>query len=178
MPLNPLAFDSQESFEKALMEEGLKRGWVPFLTNTENAIKHVLFHHGVKGMRWGVRRKATVGAQEVVISDRRKKIKTSGGAGHPAHPDAVSARTVGQIARKSGPKALSNAELRAYNERLNLEQNYKRLKYQDSSLGKKFALTVLKQKGPSTVENVGKAAVGSSFVKKRMAVGAAALAFG
>ena len=29
MPLNPLAFDSQESFEKALLEEGLEKGWTP-----------------------------------------------------------------------------------------------------------------------------------------------------
>lgn len=29
MLLNPLAFDSEEEFKKALLEEGLKQGWTP-----------------------------------------------------------------------------------------------------------------------------------------------------
>jgi 2'-5' RNA ligase len=139
-----------------------------------------LSHHGVKGQKWGVRRKATVGAQEVIVSDKRKKLKTSGGQGHPAHPDAVKSRTAGQIAKKSGTKALSNAELKAYNERLNLEQNFKRLQYQDSSAGSKFVKKLLMQKGGQGVEKGlsagGTAAMNSAFVRKKMATGAAALA--
>ena len=101
--------------------------------DTSEIVEHVLVHFGVKGQKWGVRRKATVGAQEVIVSDRRKKLKTSGGAGHPAHSDAVRARTVAQIAKKSGYKSLSNKDLQDFNNRLNLEQQAKRLSFQDKS---------------------------------------------
>jgi hypothetical protein len=143
---------------------------------TSEIVENILAHHGVKGQRWGVRRKATVGAHEVVVSDKRKKIKTSGGKGFPAHSDAVRSRTIGQIGKKSGTKALSNAELRAYNDRLNLEQNYKRLKYHDSHAGKKFVMTLLGKKGSQGIEAGGRAVLKSNYVRRKAAIGAAALA--
>lgn len=144
--------------------------------DTAKVVDDILTHHGVKGQKWGLRRKATVGAQEVVVSDKRKKLKTSGGAGHPAHADAVSARTSGQIARKSGYKSLSNQQLQAYNQRLNLEQQAKRLSFQDKSAGKKFILTMIGRKGPVAVEAGAKAAFNTRPVQRRVARGAAALA--
>lgn len=149
------------------------------MSSIENGVmsdEDILSHHGVKGQKWGVRRQSPSGPQGVIVSDKRKKIKTSGGKGHPAHPDAVKSRTTGQIAKKSGTKALSNAELKAYNERLNLEQNFKRLQYQDSSVGKKFVLTLLKKKGGPGIEAGAKAALNSNYVRKKAAIGAAAIA--
>ena len=89
--------------------------------DTSEVIEVILAHHGVKGMRWGVRRKATVGPQEVIVSDKRRKLRLTGGKGHPAHSDAVRARTIGQVGKKSGLKALSDQELQEYNKRLQLE---------------------------------------------------------
>ena len=144
--------------------------------HTSDVVEAVLAQSGVKGMRWGVRRKATVGPREVIISDKRKKLKTSGGQGHPAHSDAVRARTSGQVARKSGYKALSNKELQDYNQRLNLELQAKRLRHQDSSAATRFIRTLIGKKAPGAAEAGVKAGLGTSFARKRMARGAAALA--
>lgn len=145
--------------------------------DTASVINNILEHHGVKGQKWGVRRKATVGPQEVIVSDKRKRIKTKGGEGHPAHPDAVSVRKSGQVARKSGLKALSDDDIRAYNNRLNLEQNAKRLMYEDSSPPRKFVLTILRQTGRKTSEEVsgeGAKLVGKGLRRAAKAAAAAA----
>ena len=141
--------------------------------NVAEVVDDILEHHGVKGMRWGIRRKATVGPQEVIVSDKRKKLKTSGGKGHPAATEAISARKSGQIAKKSGVKALSNAELRAFNERLNLEQNFNRLTFNDKSAGEKFVRTILGKKGPG-VAGAGAKTLNDPEVRRKIRAGAAA----
>ena len=85
---------------------------------------------------------------------KRKKIKTSGGHGLPAHSDAVRARTIGQRGRASGVKSLSNEELADYAKRLNLEQNVKRLQYNDASPPKKFVLTLVGKTGQQQAHEV------------------------
>jgi hypothetical protein len=136
--------------------------------NVAEVVGDILEHHGVKGMRWGIRRKATVGPHEVIVSDRRRRLKTSGGEGHPAHPDAVRARVIGQKGRKSGLKALSNEELQAYQQRLNLEGNVKRLNYQQSNAGKKFVLSLLGQTGKNAATQAANE-VASQQVKRHLA---------
>ena len=134
-------------------------------------------HHGIKGQKWGVRRDLSR-SSNVTVRDKKKKLKTYGGVGRPAHPDAVAARTSGQIAKKSGVKALSNQELQAYNNRLNLEQNYSRLTQQDKSPGRKFINKMLGRKDVQTgFKESGKAVLNSKRAKRRIAIGAAALAF-
>ena len=150
-------------------------------------VDNTLTHYGKKGMKWGVRNRTSqakayakkrtgkAGPQPVTVKERgfpRKSLKTKGGEGRPAHPEAVSAREIGQIGKASGLKSLSNAQLQEYNNRLNLEQNAKRLQYEDSSPPKKFVKTMLRQTGSKTTNDVSKKAskkVGKLLVTAAMA---------
>jgi hypothetical protein len=148
-PLNPHRWDTEVAMDNV----------------TTEVVPNLLAHYGVKGMRWGVRRRASVGPQEIVVSDRRKKLKTSGGRGFPAHSDAVRARTVGQKGRASGIKSLSNEELSEYAKRLNLEQNVKRLQYNDAPIAKKFALTLVGRTGQQQAQEVANQAASKQVAK-------------
>lgn len=121
---------------------------------TQSALDDVLAHYGIRGMKWGIRRKATVGPQEVIVRDNRRKIRTSGGSGLPAHPDAVRARKIAQIVKKSGTKAVSNQDLQAYANRLQLEQNISRLTTQQKSPGAKASKFILNRAGNKAVDEV------------------------
>jgi hypothetical protein len=130
-------------------------------------------------MKWGVRRRATVGPQEVIVRDSRKKLKTSGGGGHTAHPEAVRARTTGQIVKKSGAKALSDQQLRDYANRLRLEQDVARLQFNEKSAAHKFVLKALGRAGNQSVDkaaNEGSRKVGAIIAAKQAAKVAVAAA--
>lgn len=79
-----------------------------------------LFHYGVKGMKWGVRRQDTDGDGRVngkgsKSSDESKEPKQS--------KDSQRAAKLGS----KNPSTLSNDQLKELNKRLELEANYKRL---------------------------------------------------
>ena len=72
-----------------------------------------LEHFGVKGMRWGVRKQP-----ETVSTGVSKKTTSS---------DAALANKITAKAQKSGISSLSNAELLALSQRLQLERQYSSL---------------------------------------------------
>lgn len=78
-----------------------------------------LMHHGIKGMKWGIRRTPE---QLGHRSERRDEVKNrlirSSGS--------RSSNTLRE-ARGKDINKLSNQQLRDYNDRLNLEQNFARL---------------------------------------------------
>lgn len=81
-------------------------------------IDDILQHAGVKGMKWGVRRK-----------DRNRLKQGPSDDAKTAHKALVKSKI-------SGVEALSNKELTALNNRLNLEVTYSRLTYQPNALRK------------------------------------------
>lgn len=87
-----------------------------------------LQHYGVKGMKWGVRRSTDSGPSAVEVRTRPgRRVKTSGGKRHPASEDAIRVAKTRQLAKKSTTDSLSNKELQELINRMNLEQQYKRL---------------------------------------------------
>lgn len=71
-----------------------------------SVVDEILAHHGVRGMKWGVRRS-------------RSELSPAG-----AHPDASKQGEAWTRARKGGTKALSDKELNDLVRRMNLEQQY------------------------------------------------------
>jgi hypothetical protein len=142
---------------------------------SEEVVNHILAHHGVKGMRWGVRRDRSSGSSssEVKVKTRshpqtKTTIRTSGGKGLPAHPDAVAAKVVTQKLKKSGMHTLSNNELQQLATRTNLEQQIHRSGVGQGTVqkGLKHVTTFMKTpEGQSAVNKATKAATSESGKK-------------
>lgn len=116
-----------------------------------------LFHYGVKGMRWGVRKDESAskggsdkGPTAVVVSQKKPGTfaTAKGGKRHPIADDAKRALEARQKARASTTDALTNAELRAAVERMNLERQYSQLSFESDrrSKGKRFIAGLLGNK--------------------------------
>ena len=90
-----------------------------------------LAHHGIKGMKWGVRRyQNSDGSYTSAGKNRRKRTNSF---------DYESTKQL----RKKSYKELSNQELKTLNKRMNLESEYKRLNPRGIFKGQQLAKTAI-----------------------------------
>ena len=111
-----------------------------FSVSTEAPVSS-LYHFGILGMKWGVRRQR--GSDGRVIEGSR------------GSDDHQKARDL----KKKGARNLSNVELKSYVERMNLEKQYSNLNKKEVSAGRKFVNDILVTAGRTTLTN---------FVTKQM----------
>jgi hypothetical protein len=109
------------------------------------SVDDFLKHYGVKGMRWG-----------------KKK--------NPASGDAVQSKNVRVTAKKKGVHTVSNKELQTAIERMQLEQNFKRLTVNERSAATRWIASTLLEVGKREVQAKVAKKVGAAIAKK--AVGA------
>lgn len=137
------------------------------------SLTDALAHYGVKGMKWGVRKRSGDRSAPTDVEVKKtpgKKVQTTGGKNQPASEDAVKTAISKQKAKSSSTDALSTKELQEMVNRMNLEQQYGRLTEAQKSPGQKFVSNLLlnagKQQAQAIVnQEVGKA-VGGYMAKK------------
>lgn len=107
-------------------------------------LEDTLAHFGVKGMKWGVRR--PVGSSG----------RVTGGSSHPSSSDAERAKEYHKKATTAGVHVLSNQELEHLTKRMNLEQQYTRLRASGNkrAAGQKIAKDILLQVGKQHISKV------------------------
>lgn len=144
--------DLEKAFDqhfRSLLTPDAKKGGED--TVAHNDADDFLAHYGVKGMKWGVRR------AEKAEKKAQKRYENSS-------EDSRAAQDATRKIKKGGSvDALSNKELQALVQRMNLEQQLSGLqeKTKTKSAGRKFAEDIVRELAKETVKNSIKNTVGS-----------------
>lgn len=99
-----------------------------------------LFHHGTKGMRWGIRRYQNKDGSLTLLGKRRARKQEQFENSHEDYKQAHSTKSV---------SLMSNRELRERNNRLQMERQYSQLT-QKTNYGEKVTKAVIATAGTIT----------------------------
>lgn len=118
-----------------------------------------LYHHGIKGMKWGVRRTAAQLGHYVKAKRTAKKRKAAlekARATKAANKKAAEKRQKLIDKGLMPTKKMTDAELKDKIARMNLEKEYNKLAQETGrDSGKSFVTGILKTIGKNTAENLG-----------------------
>lgn len=114
-------------------------------------VEDVLAHFGVKGMKWGVHRKSRV----------------------PASSDAQKSLDIRKKAKQGKVRSLTNAELQTAINRMNLEQQFKRLAVNERPPIQRWVASTLLEVGKREVQTAIAKKVATTVAKKVATGGAA-----
>lgn len=111
----------------------------------DETINDIIKHHGIKGMRWGVRRRRSSGGT----------VGSTSKSTHDASPDASRAKELSTRAKTHGTHTLSNQDLQHLVSRMNLEQQYSKVAGSSrTSAGAKVAKEIMVQVGKQQITSV------------------------
>lgn len=116
----------------------------------ELPVNGALSHHGIKGQRWGFRRFQKEDGSRTAAGKKRDRDRDRD---YEKSEDHKSSRS----SKSKGPDSLSNDELKKLNERLRLEEDYKRLTAPEKvEKGESWIKGALAKAGKDTVSEITK----------------------
>lgn len=141
--------DANVEFDLSLNSKGMITSIKPVEALAQSAMTATEFlaHYGVAGMKWGKRK-------------------------NPASADSAKSTTVKTAAKKQGLHTVSNKDLQEAITRMNLEQNFKRLKVNDQSAATRWISSTLLEVGKREVQSQIAKKVGGTILKKAATGGA------
>ena len=116
----------------------------PFTIDTTTPINQ-LYHYGILGQKWGVRRFQNKDGTRTLAGKRREE-QSSKSEDHIKSRDSKS----------KAPSGLSNEELKKLNERLQLEETYKRLTAEKIEKSESFVKKAIKNGGEQALTEFSK----------------------
>lgn len=124
-----------------------------------------LYHYGIKGMKWGVRRtpeqlghvKKAASSAGKAVGSAAKKVASAAGKAYSSHRQKKAAKKAAEEEQKRRRKPISELtddELRQRIARLELEKRYRDLQPQKVAKGESFVVRALKGAGESSLKNL------------------------
>lgn len=129
------------------------------------ADNNYLEHHGIKGMKWGVRRTKAQLGYKIGFRKKKKKSVESKDDNFPKQSKKTASKKVASKKKTKSVKDMSDDELLAKIRRLEMEKRYRDLSPKDVSKGKKFASRVMNNMVLPAAEDVGRQLIKSAIVK-------------